>query len=187
MGEHPTVNGGYRPHLAERTGIPEEEKRRRTVFARFIDRRVTEFLASDVIEPLVNRIVDQRLKAEVAAIVEKRMEDQRRETAKLELHKPRPSLRDILNIAAEITEREYDEFASPRRSRAVAWPRFFAYWLVKKTRPDLSLPAIGRAFGGRNHTTIMSGLRKIDAKKNEAPFVHWVTHPKTLDLLSLNA
>ncbi|NNM75031.1 helix-turn-helix domain-containing protein [Enterovirga aerilata] len=42
--------------------------------------------------------------------------------------------------------------------------RFAAVAEVRRIRPDLSLPQIGRAFGGRDHTTILSALRKMGLK-----------------------
>jgi hypothetical protein len=50
---------------------------------------------------------------------------------------------------------------SSRRSRAVSVPRFAAFRLCRDLTP-LSLPAIGRHFGGRDHTTVMYGLDRAD-------------------------
>ena len=50
---------------------------------------------------------------------------------------------------------------SARRARAVARPRQVAMWLCKQLTPR-SLPEIGRKFGGRDHTTVMHAVRKIE-------------------------
>lgn len=50
---------------------------------------------------------------------------------------------------------------SSRRSRNVARPRQIAMYLCKKLTPR-SLPEIGRKFGGRDHTTVMHAVRKIE-------------------------
>ncbi|MCB9959320.1 MAG: chromosomal replication initiator protein DnaA [Rhodospirillaceae bacterium] len=50
---------------------------------------------------------------------------------------------------------------SARRARAVARPRQVAMWLAKQLTPR-SLPEIGRKFGGRDHTTVMHAVRRID-------------------------
>jgi chromosomal replication initiator protein len=46
------------------------------------------------------------------------------------------------------------------RSRGVVIARHHAMWLVKQRFPYLSLPAIGRMFGGRDHTTVLHALRE---------------------------
>jgi len=49
----------------------------------------------------------------------------------------------------------------PKRARNVARPRQIAMYLSKQLTCR-SLPEIGRRFGGRDHTTIMHGVRKIE-------------------------
>jgi chromosomal replication initiator protein len=48
-----------------------------------------------------------------------------------------------------------------RRTWDIMLPRQIGYYLCKHLTP-LSLPAIGRRFGGRDHTTALSGIRKIE-------------------------
>jgi len=48
---------------------------------------------------------------------------------------------------------------SPDRSAHVAWARQVAMYLARELT-DATLPAIGRAFGGRNHTTVMHACRR---------------------------
>jgi len=50
---------------------------------------------------------------------------------------------------------------SARRARAVARPRQVAMYLAKQLTPR-SLPEIGRKFGGRDHTTVIHAVRKIE-------------------------
>jgi chromosomal replication initiator protein len=54
---------------------------------------------------------------------------------------------------------------SARRARAVARPRQVAMYLSKHLT-SRSLPEIGRKFGGRDHTTVMHAVRKIDELKS---------------------
>ncbi len=55
---------------------------------------------------------------------------------------------------------------SARRARAVARPRQVAMYLAKQLTTR-SLPEIGRKFGGRDHTTVMHAVRKIEQLCNE--------------------
>ena len=50
---------------------------------------------------------------------------------------------------------------SARRARSVARPRQVAMYLAKKLTAR-SLPEIGRKFGGRDHTTVMHAVKKVD-------------------------
>lgn len=54
---------------------------------------------------------------------------------------------------------------SARRSRVVARPRQVAMYLAKNLTTH-SLPDIGRKFGGRDHTTVMHAIRKVDELKS---------------------
>lgn len=56
------------------------------------------------------------------------------------------------------------ELIGPTRVRTVARPRQMAMYLCK-TLTSRSLPEIGRRFGGRDHTTIMHGVKKIEELK----------------------
>ena len=53
---------------------------------------------------------------------------------------------------------------SSRRARAVARPRQIAMYLSKQLTAR-SLPEIGRKFGGRDHTTVMHAVRKVEELK----------------------
>jgi len=53
------------------------------------------------------------------------------------------------------------DMSSPRRARSVARPRQIAMYLAKQLTPR-SLPEIGRKFGGRDHTTVMHAVKKVE-------------------------
>ena len=53
------------------------------------------------------------------------------------------------------------DMVSARRTRSIARPRQMAMYLAKKLTPR-SYPEIGRKFGGRDHTTVLHGVRKIE-------------------------
>lgn len=58
------------------------------------------------------------------------------------------------------------DMQSKRRSRVVARPRQVAMYLAKQLTPR-SLPEIGRRFGGRDHTTVMHAVRKVEELMGE--------------------
>ena len=57
---------------------------------------------------------------------------------------------------------------SARRARSVARPRQVAMYLAKQLT-SRSLPEIGRKFGGRDHTTVMHAVRKVDELREHDP------------------
>lgn len=73
----------------------------------------------------------------------------------------RVTIEDIQRQVAEHFNIRVAEMHSARRSRAVARPRQVAMYLSKQLT-SRSLPEIGRKFGGRDHTTVMHAVRKIE-------------------------
>jgi chromosomal replication initiator protein len=55
------------------------------------------------------------------------------------------------------------DIKSRRRARTVGLPRHVAYYLCK-TLTGSSLPQIGRHVGGKDHTSVLHGVRKIAAQ-----------------------
>jgi chromosomal replication initiator protein len=53
-----------------------------------------------------------------------------------------------------------DELTGDKRTRRIVGPRQVAMYLSRELT-DASLPAIGRAFGGRDHTTVMYAVQKV--------------------------
>jgi chromosomal replication initiator protein len=73
----------------------------------------------------------------------------------------RLSIDDIQRKVAEYYNLRMSDMLSARRSRVVARPRQIAMYLSKQLTPR-SLPEIGRRFGGRDHTTVMHAVKKIE-------------------------
>ena len=71
------------------------------------------------------------------------------------------SIDDIQRKVAEHYNIRLADMIGPKRARNVARPRQIAMYLSKQLT-SRSLPEIGRRFGGRDHTTIMHGVRKIE-------------------------
>ena len=73
----------------------------------------------------------------------------------------RVTIEEIQKRVAEHYNIRQSEMYSSRRARAVARPRQVAMYLSKQLT-SRSLPEIGRKFGGRDHTTVMHAVRKIE-------------------------
>jgi chromosomal replication initiator protein len=67
---------------------------------------------------------------------------------------------DVVRKVAECYGVAVDRILSRERSREVALPRQIAMYLLRE-ESNISLPQIGEALGGRDHTTIMYGCEKI--------------------------
>jgi chromosomal replication initiator protein len=78
------------------------------------------------------------------------------------LYGVRPRRRTVDDIQQRICEAfgvSIDELLSTSRAAPVTWPRQVAMYLARELT-DQTLPAIGRAFGGRNHTTVLHACRR---------------------------
>ena len=71
------------------------------------------------------------------------------------------TIEEIQRRVAEYYNVRLADMLSARRARAVARPRQGAMYLSKQLTTR-SLPEIGRKFGGRDHTTVIHAVRKID-------------------------
>jgi chromosomal replication initiator protein len=83
----------------------------------------------------------------------------------------RPRVRSVEEIQRRICqdfEISMDELVSASRAQAVTWPRQVAMYLTRELT-DATLPAIGRAFGNRNHTTVLHACKRTAARIAEDP------------------
>ena len=84
---------------------------------------------------------------------------------------PPPTVESIQRAVARRERIAYAEMFSRRRSARIAMARQIAMWLVRQTTLH-SFPAIGRMFGGRDHTTAMHAVSKIDQMMVDSPEFH---------------
>ena len=70
------------------------------------------------------------------------------------------SISNIQRTVAEYYNIKISDILSKRRNRTIARPRQMAMCLAKELT-NHSLPEIGEAFGGRDHTTVLHACRKI--------------------------
>ena len=74
---------------------------------------------------------------------------------------------NIQRTVAEYYKIKIADLLSKRRSRMIARPRQMAMFLAKELT-NHSLPEIGDAFGGRDHTTVLHACRKIAELKESS-------------------
>lgn len=70
------------------------------------------------------------------------------------------TISNIQKVVAEYYKIRVADLLSPRRSRSITRPRQLAMALAKQLTTH-SLPEIGNAFGGRDHTTVLHATRKV--------------------------
>jgi chromosomal replication initiator protein len=130
-----------------------------------VDADVVEFIANKVqgggreIEGALNRIIAHQqfsqapITVDLAAMVLRDMSANPDQC--------RIRIDDILRIVGRHYNVARADLLSPRRARSVVVPRQIGMYLAKKLTPR-SLPEIGRRFGGRDHSTVLHAVRKID-------------------------
>jgi chromosomal replication initiator protein len=79
----------------------------------------------------------------------------------LRLSERKVTIDEIIRKVADHYNLRMSDLLSARRARQVARPRQVAMYLAK-TLTSRSLPDIGRRFGGRDHTTVIHAVRKIE-------------------------
>ncbi|RFF26802.1 MULTISPECIES: chromosomal replication initiator protein DnaA [unclassified Wenzhouxiangella] len=80
----------------------------------------------------------------------------------LAVHDRLITIENIQKVVADYYQLRVADLLSRRRSRSIARPRQMAMYLAKELT-EHSLPEIGNAFGGRDHTTVLHACRKIES------------------------
>lgn len=127
-----------------------------------IERRVVELIADQQL------ILRAKLEKEVRLEMTGRIKELRDEMAeKLE---KQIKMADICKVVCRKFQVSSTDLYSSRRTAAVVWPRQVAMYYCK-TYTLHSLPEIGRFFNGRDHTTVLHAVRKVDAAVKSGAFV----------------
>ena len=82
--------------------------------------------------------------------------------------KNRIEIPDIQRTVADYYNIDISDMKAKKRSRAIAFPRQIAMYLSRELT-DYSLPKIGEAFGGRDHTTVIHAYEKISDNIQQDP------------------
>lgn len=78
------------------------------------------------------------------------------------------TMQEIQQKVGEFYGLRMEEFKARKRTKAVAFPRQIAMYLSRELT-DFSLPKIGEAFGGRDHTTVIHAHEKISQQLKSDP------------------
>ena len=76
----------------------------------------------------------------------------------------------IIRAVCETFDVEEAALKGPRRHRHITQPRQVAMYLIRELT-DASLPHIGSLFGGRDHTTVLNSLKRIEHLKSANPIL----------------
>jgi chromosomal replication initiator protein len=74
-----------------------------------------------------------------------------------------PSIAQVQTVVAEHFKLSVEALTSASRASRVTWPRHVAIHLARDLT-GASLPAIGRAFGGRNHATVIHACKRVSER-----------------------
>lgn len=72
----------------------------------------------------------------------------------------------IIDIVSDFYDVPVNDILSERRTQTVVWPRQMGMYLAKR-HTTLSYPNIAQRFGGRDHTTAMHAVRKVEKRRRE--------------------
>ncbi|CAN5785469.1 chromosomal replication initiator protein DnaA [soil metagenome] len=90
--------------------------------------------------------------------------------AALSIRPTEASVEDIQRIVCHHFKLKSADLLSKDRHKSIAFARHIAMYLCKQ-RLKSSFPELGRAFGNRDHTTVMSAVRKVDTLRQSDPEV----------------
>ncbi|HSB17119.1 MAG TPA: chromosomal replication initiator protein DnaA [Bryobacteraceae bacterium] len=94
----------------------------------------------------------------------------------------RITIESIVRSVAERFSLQPSQLKQKSNARAIAYPRQVAMYLVKELT-SASLPEIGRAFGGKHHTTVLHSVQKIETQRHQDPDLNRMLH-SLIDSLS---
>jgi chromosomal replication initiator protein len=86
----------------------------------------------------------------------------------LQVQQATASVETIMGGVAKFFNVKLSDVKGPRRTKQLVTPRQIAMFLIRK-HTSLSLPEIGKRFGGRDHTTVIHAVKKVDRESTNDP------------------
>jgi len=87
----------------------------------------------------------------------------------------RISIESVIKAVAERFSLQPAQLKQKTNAHEISRPRQVAMYLVKELT-TASLPEIGRAFGGKHHTTVLHSIRRVDALRTTDPDINRLVH-----------
>ena len=87
----------------------------------------------------------------------------------------RVTIDSIQKAVGERFQIKQSQLKEKSNTKKVVYPRQVAMYLVKELT-DASLPEIGRAFGGKHHTTVIHSINKIEQQRHSDPELNRLLH-----------
>jgi chromosomal replication initiator protein len=100
----------------------------------------------------------------------------------LHTQEKRISIEAIQRVVAEQFGLQPAQLKQKSNTKRIAEPRQIAMYLVKELTGS-SLPEIGRAFGGKHHTTVLHSIQKIERLRSQSPDLNRIIH-KLIDSIN---
>jgi chromosomal replication initiator protein len=158
-------------------GVPDYETRlailKKKAFSesRAVPLEVLEFLASTFTSN-IRELEGSLLKIlALASILGREVSQPLAEEALKDVLKPQAkpvSMESIQEVVSQHYKLKLSDMKARKRTDAIAFPRQIAMYLSREMTSS-SLPEIGGAFGGRDHTTVIHAVNKIDRKMKSDP------------------
>src|SRR5690606_37513935 len=95
------------------------------------------------------------------------------------------TIHDIQQVVGEYFGLKMEDFKARKRTKAIAFPRQVAMYLSRELT-DFSLPKIGEAFGGRDHTTVIHAHDKISKTIEEDQELYKIIQNLTDKIKNMN-
>ena len=172
---------------------PPDQRTRRAILRKRVSQDELEAVESSALDVLAERLDDniRVLEGALIRLVAYSSLTGRTATDKLanevldglyDVARPRKrSITEIQERTAAAFGIAVDELVSPSRAASIAWARQVAMYLTRELT-DQTLPAIGRAFGGRNHSTVINACKRAAARIAEDPDAHALVQRLTDEL-----
>ncbi len=87
----------------------------------------------------------------------------------------RITIESIIKAVADKFSLLPSQIKQKTNERKIAYPRQIAMYLIKDLT-SASLPEIGRAFGGKHHTTVLHSVQKIEQLRQRDPDLNNLIH-----------
>lgn len=87
----------------------------------------------------------------------------------------RISIESVIKAVAERFSMQPGQLKQKTNAQEIARPRQIAMYVVKELTPA-SLPEIGRAFGGKHHTTVLHSIRRVESLRTSDPDINRLVH-----------